>query len=75
MPRTPIIEQSAVKAALRKLRKTKTGRTSTELGLPSYTMTALEKAGVVQRVGYRQTGKRGRPAVEWRPVEQAEAQS
>lgn len=70
MSRTPILEQPPVKAALRKLKKTKTGRTASELGLPSYTMTALEKAGVVTRVGYRQTGKRGRPAVEWRPADQ-----
>lgn len=41
------------------------GATAQELGSNVPTMALLEQAGRVVRIGYRSTGKRGRPPVEW----------
>lgn len=47
-----------------KLRR-KSGKTASELGTTVNHLRKLESQGVVTEIGRRQTGKRGRPSVEW----------
>jgi hypothetical protein len=46
----------------------KKGSTLKEAGLSAAQGKALEEAGKIERIGVRETGKRGRPATEYRVV-------
>lgn len=61
------VTTSTTPQILAKLRR-KPGKTAQELGTTVSRMRTLEKQGAVREVGRRQSGRRGKPAVEWEAV-------
>jgi hypothetical protein len=46
-------------------------KTSAELGVSTPVLYGLEHAGLVQRVGFKETGRPGRPPILWQATEKA----
>lgn len=59
------LNSAEVKSVLKKLAKSKKGKTASELGVTSLLMGKLEAAGKVKRNGTKSLGGRGRPPILW----------
>lgn len=64
-------QKQHVRNSLAKLLNLGRAATNTEIDTNSVEILRLEAIGLVRRVGTVQTGRRGRPAVQWRLTDKA----